>query len=134
MIALDTNVVLHIVAGTGRVGSHARQLLDDEPSRVCSTMVQWELAMLASKGKLDLNLPVLNWVENARSLLWFVDAPVTAQIALDAGSLAGSIHGDPCDRIMIATARALDCPLLTSDAKILAYAAAGHLQAIDASR
>ena len=35
---------------------------------------------------------------------------------------------------MVATARALGCPFLTADRKILDYAAAGHLQAIDARR
>lgn len=41
-------------------------------------------------------------------------------------------HGDPADRLIVATARALDCPLVTADEKILAYAAAGHLKAVDA--
>ena len=35
---------------------------------------------------------------------------------------------------MIATARALRCPLLTTDERIIAYAAAGHVHAIDARR
>ena len=60
--------------------------------------------------------------------------PISPSIAIDAGQLPGGIHGDPADRIIIATSRHLGCPLLTTDRKILAYAAIGHLKAIDARR
>ena len=36
-------------------------------------------------------------------------------------------HRDPADRIIVAETRALDATLLTSDRKIIAYAAAGHV-------
>ena len=90
--------------------------------------------MLGDKRKLAFDMPLAAWVERARTKLRFADAPLTPEIARDAGSLLGSIHGDPCDRIMIATARSLMCPIITTDGKILAYAKAGHVQAIDARR
>jgi PIN domain nuclease of toxin-antitoxin system len=43
-------------------------------------------------------------------------------------------HRDPADRMIVATAIERDDVLLTADEAILAYAAAGHLQAIDARR
>ncbi|MEA1014964.1 hypothetical protein SH591_05795 [Sphingomonas sp. LY54] len=39
---------------------------------------------------------------------------------------------DPADRLIIATARTLDCPLLTADHQIIAYGAEGHVGTIDA--
>jgi PIN domain nuclease of toxin-antitoxin system len=134
VIVLDTNVVYRLMTGVGRLGEMTRQALDDAPERVCSTMVQWELAMLASKGRLIFHRLLDRWIEDARVVLRFADAPVTATIARDAGSLRGWIHGDLCDRIMIATARSLGCPLMTVDRQILAYAEEGHVQAIDARR
>ncbi len=134
MILLDTNVVIRIVTGEGRIGPAARDLLDESGDLYCSVMVQWEVAMLAQKGKVRLEMAVHVWLEQAAALLGYVEVPVSGEIALDAGSLPGSIHGDPCDRIMIATARALACPLITTDRAILDYAAAGHLKAIDARR
>lgn len=133
LIVLDTNVVLRVVTGEGHVGRQARQELDKLQDRTCSTMMQWELAMLG-ENKLRFDMPIADWVENARTLLRFSDTPVSAAIARDAGSLPGPIHGNPCDRIMIATARALRCPLMTTDEKIIDYAATGHVQAIDARR
>jgi PIN domain nuclease of toxin-antitoxin system len=134
LIVLDTNVVVRIMKGEGLIGVEARQILDGIENRYCSTIMQWELAMLASKRKLAFDMPLAIWIERASAMLRFVDAPVTAAIARDAGSLPGAIHGDPCDRIMIATARSLECPIITTDRKILNYAEAGYVQAIDAEQ
>ena len=97
-------------------------------------MVQWEIAMLAGKGRLRFEIPVDVWLERARKALAYDEISVSGAIARDAGSLPGDVHGDPCDRIMIATARSLVCPLITTDRAILAYAAQGHVRAIDARR
>lgn len=57
-------------------------------------------------------------------------APFSPDIAIEASWLPGEIHGDPGDRLIIATARTLQIPILTRDAKILDYAGAGHVRAI----
>lgn len=134
MILLDTNVVIRIMNGEGRIGPAALDALDDGGELRCSAMVEWEVAMLAGKGRLRFEMPYDAWLDQAATTLGYAEVPVTGAIARDAGSLPGKLHGDPCDRIMIATARALGCPLLTTDRKILAYAAAGHLRAVDARR
>lgn len=134
MILLDTNVVMRIVTGEGLIGQAARDMLVDSDELCCSAMVQWEIATIARKGKLRIEMPVDIWLEKAAELLGYEEVLVTGAMARDAGSLPEPMHGDPGDRIMIATARALACPLLTTDEKILDYAAAGHLKAIDARR
>jgi PIN domain nuclease of toxin-antitoxin system len=40
------------------------------------------------------------------------------------------IHKDPADRLLIATARSLNVPIVTRDRFILDYAEAGHVDAI----
>ncbi len=57
-------------------------------------------------------------------------AEFTPEIAIDAAALPGDLHGDPADRFIVATARQLGLTVVTRDAPILAYAAAGHVQAI----
>jgi hypothetical protein len=47
--------------------------------------------------------------------------------------LSGNLHADPGDRLIIATARHLGMPIVTSDRKILAYAEAGFVRAIPCS-
>jgi PIN domain nuclease of toxin-antitoxin system len=57
-------------------------------------------------------------------------APFTAEIAIDSAYLPGALHGDPGDRLLIATARHLNIPIVTRDRLILEYAAQGHVGAI----
>lgn len=53
------------------------------------------------------------------------EAPLTPGIAVDASWLPGELHGDPGDRLIIATARDRGIPVVTRDAAVLAYGAAG---------
>ena len=57
-------------------------------------------------------------------------AHVTPEIAIDAWYLPGDLHGDPADRLVIATARRLGVPIVTRDRQILAYAHQGSVRAI----
>ena len=57
-------------------------------------------------------------------------AALTPQIAIDASYLPGELHGDPADRLLIATARHLGVPIVTRDTKIIAYAGLGFVQAV----
>lgn len=88
--------------------------------------------MLVHKGRLDVGVSAREWANAVLRTDEVELAELTASIAADAGTLPEGIHGDPADRIIVATARSLGCPLLTKDRKILDYAAAGHLKAIDA--
>jgi PIN domain nuclease of toxin-antitoxin system len=57
-------------------------------------------------------------------------APLTPDIAIDASQLPGEPHGDPADRMIVATARHLGASVVTRDSRILAYARRGHVAAI----
>ncbi len=57
-------------------------------------------------------------------------AALTPEITIDASFLPGDLHGDPADRLLIATARHLGVPIVTRDIKIIAYAAQSFIQAI----
>lgn len=132
MILLDTQIVIWLAAGTRDIGPQALRMIEEEPERRVSAMVAWELAMLTDKRRIALDSPLDVWFANTTRTLGIVEVPVTSAIGRDAGGLQGNIHGDPCDRIMIATARSLGCPLVTSDRAILRYAAAGYVKATDA--
>lgn len=55
---------------------------------------------------------------------------LTPEIAFASCYLPGSFHQDPADRFLIATARALNVPIVTRDEEIEAYAKAGHVKLI----
>lgn len=58
------------------------------------------------------------------------EAAITRDIAIDASWLPGELHGDPGDRLVIATARHLGVPVVTRDRRIIAYGEAGHADVI----
>ncbi|MFA6116035.1 MAG: type II toxin-antitoxin system VapC family toxin [Sphingomonas sp.] len=135
MILLDTHVLLWLVEDGKRLGAAARKRIEAEAGDVyLSAMSFWEIAMLADKRRIALSMPMSQWSERLLGQGHFKVVSVDPAIASDAGALPGDIHGDPSDRMIIATARSLGCPILTVDGPILAYAARGHVEAIDAGR
>jgi PIN domain nuclease of toxin-antitoxin system len=47
---------------------------------------------------------------------------LSAEVAVDAGSIPRTAVADPLDRLIVATARQLDATLLTADVQLLSYA------------
>lgn len=119
MILLDTHIVLWLVRNDPRLGRKAIEAIADDDDRRVSAMVSWEVAMDVDKGRLSVEMPLVRWLRESFDSIQVRDVPVTGAIAFDAGSLRDGLHGDPCDRIMIATARALSCALVTADRTIL---------------
>lgn len=135
MIVLDTHVLVWLIEADPRLGERSKQLIDAEQRGdgiAIAPITVWETAMQAGKGRIGLSWPVERWFNEVLALPGFRLASLTVAIGADAGCLPGGIHGDPGDRLIIATSRALNCPLLTADRKILDYAVAGHVRAVDA--
>ncbi|WP_375427755.1 type II toxin-antitoxin system VapC family toxin [uncultured Sphingomonas sp.] len=134
MILLDTHVLRWLADGDRRLGIQALEAIKGDRECRASAISYWELGMLGTKGKLVFSQPVAQWLDALLRHTGMKSVPVTAAIAADAGTLPGTLHGDPADRMLIATARAIGCPLATADRKILDYARAGHVLTIDARR
>ena len=137
MILLDTQVLVWLFQDDARLGSRSEQLIEQNRAgnnALVSAITPWEISMLVEKNRLDLGRDLLSWVSTALAAPGVGLAPITPEIAVEAGRLTGGIHGDPADRLVVATARALACPLLTSDRRLLDYGHSGHVEAIDARR
>ena len=94
-----------------------------------SPISAWELGLLVALGRIALPSSPADWLDEviAVGASW---APLTPRLLIDASFLPGQIHRDPADRILTATARAFGYRLMTRDRALLAYAEAGHLQAV----
>jgi PIN domain nuclease of toxin-antitoxin system len=133
MILLDTNVLLWRTREDRRLSKQARRTIDEAVDRnaACASAISlWEMAMLLRKRRINLGQPLREWSRIAFGSPGLRLVPVDEAIAIDAGELEG-IHGDPADRTIIATARAMACPLLTADQMILDYGMAGHVRVVD---
>jgi PIN domain nuclease of toxin-antitoxin system len=81
----------------------------------------WEVAKLAELGRLALRCPVVDWLRQALAYPGIQLMDLSVAIAIESTRLPGPFHRDPADQIIVATARVHDIPLLTADARILAY-------------
>ena len=135
MILLDTHILLWLVEGDNRLGRQVRARIATEAAAenvVVSTISFWEIGLLIEKNRIALSMPLGDFAEVVTRRGDIKVVPVDTGIAVGTASLPPGLHGDPGDRMLVATARHLVCPLATTDGKILTYAAQGHLQAIDA--
>ena len=115
------------------LGPLIRQLRGSSPSSLrVSVLSVWEVGMLEAKGRIELPLGCLEWVRRALEAPGLALVSLTAEVAIASNRLPGAFHGDPVDRILVATARDLDITLVTQDSRILAYSKEHRLSAIPA--
>jgi PIN domain nuclease of toxin-antitoxin system len=121
VILLDTHVAIWMATGT-RVGKRSMSIFNKalaEDGLAISAISFWEIAMLVAKGRLralksatEQRTKIL--AEGVREL------PLTGQICVLAGELE-NLHADPADRLIAATAIALDATLATADERLLRW-------------
>jgi PIN domain nuclease of toxin-antitoxin system len=133
MIIIDTHVLVWTLDDDARLGPRARSLIDRSETILLSAISIWEIALLVKQSRLALKMDIADWVKQALALPSLLLAPLDPAIAIDSVNLPGDFHNDPAGRIVIATARHHDVPLLTIDRAIIDYARAGPVKVVDAS-
>ena len=72
--------------------------------------------MLVNHQRLELPCPLLEWLNAVCTQPKIKLQEITPEIAALSGSL--DLRGDPADRLIVATAKALKLPLITADRSI----------------
>lgn len=86
---------------------------------IVSAISVWEISMLSQKGRLELAPDLDTWI--SRNLSAPVELePISPAICVVSCRLP-EFHGDPADRLIVATAITLGLPLITGDKKIIAW-------------
>lgn len=126
-LLLDTHVWLWTLDGTeGALPAVSRRLIQRaaaEHRLFVSDFSYWEIAMLVSKGRLQLASDVSLWLDRAAQAPGIATMPVTRDVLIHSTRLPGEPHGDPADRILLSHAQALGASLMTCDRGIVRYAA-----------
>ena len=123
---LDTHAWIWAAADeSGRLGPKTRRLIARAAAAgtlLVTTASVFEITALATAGRLRLNQSAEKWIRDSvvRGGLRVVD--VDMDIAIDAGQIPPSALADPIDRMLVASARAYDVPLVTRDRQIIDYA------------
>jgi PIN domain nuclease of toxin-antitoxin system len=135
LLLLDTHVWLWLNAGSPDLSTETRHTINGAAAagtRRIAAISLWEIALLASHGRIVLGKSIGLWLEEALADPGPAIDPLSPQIAIESYALPDAFHRDPADRLIVATARVANATLMTRDQRILDYAARGHLTAIAA--
>ena len=122
MLLLDTHVLIWLDEGNPRLGKTALQTINEALAIVqlgLATISFWEVAMLVEKQRLIMKTELEVWrAELLQTGL--LEIPLRGTTAIRAGQLR-LFHGDPADRMLVATAIENAATLMTADEKILSW-------------
>jgi PIN domain nuclease of toxin-antitoxin system len=120
LMLLDTCALLWLAEGGGRLRSSTLRQIQSAPQLCISAVSGFEIALKSSSRKLHLPADPHAWfdtvIENHSITVLASDLPVF----IKAGQLP-SIHADPFDRIIVATALLNNFPIVTSDSRFAEY-------------
>ncbi|GAB6095430.1 type II toxin-antitoxin system VapC family toxin [Desulfatiferula olefinivorans] len=119
---LDTCALLWIAEGEpeNRLSAHVLDRINKTPVVYVSAVSGFEIGSKAKTGKLILPVNSAEWFDAVLNFHHLQPIDLSLTICLRATELP-KIHKDPCDRFIIATALALDMPVVTSDARFKEY-------------
>lgn len=131
MILLDTHIWIWWVHGDPRLTAAAQEAIrqHEDAALGVSVISCWEIANLVERNRIALSVSLPKWIDRALRYPGVRLLDLTPTIAVDSTQLPGDFHKDPADRILVATARRHNCPILTADEPILRYR---HVQVLSA--
>ncbi len=128
---LDTHAWIWAAADeSGKLGPKTRRVIARAAAAstlLVTTASVFEITALATAGRLRLNQSAEKWIRDSVFRGGLRVIGIDVDIAIDAGVIPSSALADPIDRMLVASARAYDVPLVTRDRQILDYATRGRL-------
>jgi PIN domain nuclease of toxin-antitoxin system len=119
-LLLDTHALLWCLIQPARLGAESRAVIENADNDVLfSTASVWEIAIKASLGRADFQVPPAAIFAEAIAL-GFVELPISCAAALKVADLPFH-HRDPFDRLLIAQAMTEPAMLYTADTTLAAY-------------
>ena len=118
VIVIDTHALIWLDQDDPTLGSVARQLIASAlhaRTLATSAISFWEVAMLVKKGRITIDVPLVAWRADLLTL-GLIEIPVDGEVGMAAVHLE-QLHGDPADRIIMATALSRQAMLITADRK-----------------
>lgn len=121
-ILLDTHVWIWSMEDKSKIGKKALQLLNNSAHTLyISPISTLEIAQLLIKNRIRFTSSIEHWIDQSITRLKLTTSPITHQVSVEAYRLGESFHGDPADRILVSTAKLMNCPLMTADQTILSF-------------
>lgn len=118
---LDTHILLWWHGDRDRLSRDQQDVIADagaDAPLLVSDISLWEVAMLHGLGRIQLTIPLREWLEKAVAPPLVRRHGISPAVAAELALLPDSFHRDPADRVLVATARVFGATLLTRDRKI----------------
>lgn len=123
MILLDTHIWIWWVHGEEFITKAQLEIIKSNESNIIgiSAISCWEVAKLVELKRLELPCSISKWFDQAINYPGVQIIGLSPEIAIESTNLPGEFHKDPADQIIVASSRVYDCPLVTSDKRIIDY-------------
>ena len=122
MILLDTHAWLWWLSEPAQLSRAAVKRIQGSDRIGIAAVSCFEIAAAVAKGRITLDRGTLEWLQQALAAPRFELLPLTPAIAAKA-TMLGRFHGDPADRLIVATAILESAVLVTKDPLIRKYEA-----------
>ena len=117
-VVLDTHVWIWWLTPGSPLKSAERNALDraaEKRQLHLAAISLWEAQVLHARKRVQLPLPFADWLLRAADERVIAILPLDIVVVVAADALPASFHGDPADRLIVATARAHAMALATHD-------------------
>jgi len=118
VIVLDTHAWIWWADESEKLPEATRDFISSADRIGISAICCWEIAMLVAKNRIGLDMDVEVWIDLALQRPGVELLPLTPQIAVLSTRLPGEFHGDPADRLVVASSLSHKATLVTRDRKI----------------
>jgi PIN domain nuclease of toxin-antitoxin system len=116
-LLLDTHILIWMLEEPKHLARRIQRELQNEENELwLSPVSTWEVLLLHSKHRIQLQIEAADWI--ARATQDFREAPLTHEIVVVSQQLPLP-HADPADRFLAGTAKVLGLTLLTADTHLL---------------
>lgn len=121
MLLLDTCALLWLAYDQECLSRDAKSAISAPDAFVAvSAISPFEIALKVARGRLRIPLPPREWYPLALRTHGIAELPLTGDLCIRAAELP-PVHGDPCDRFIVATAMAHGLDIVTPDPFIRRY-------------
>lgn len=123
MIVLDTHTWLWWVSADAKLSRAADKAIRSTKTVGICAISCLEVATAVAKGRVLLDRDPLAWMQQALALDRVELLAISPAIAVKATQLGRGFHGDPADRLIVATTILEAATLVTKDERIREYPA-----------
>jgi PIN domain nuclease of toxin-antitoxin system len=118
LILLDTHTLIWWAEDENKLGKQAQEAITDARAIGVHVISCLEIAILIEKDKIELTLPVEEWVGRVMRHPKVEVIPLSIKGTIECTRLPGEFHRDPFDQILAAACLLNGWPLVTKDQAI----------------